>query len=473
MNISFINRVYLIGIGGIGMSALARYFNAIGKNVAGYDKTSSNLTNKLIDEGIDIHFSDNIESIPYKYKDTNKIDSILIVYTPAIPINNIEYNYFKDNKFNIYKRSEVLGEISKNNICIAVAGTHGKTTVSTLTAHLLKQSDVDCSAFLGGISNNYKSNLILSENIQNKKKKTNNDYLVVEADEFDRSFLKLYPDIALITAIDADHLDIYKNKENLIDSFKNFINKINSKGKLVVKKGLEGYVDNNPKYQYTYSLDEPEADFYAKKIEIKNGLYHLDIVCMDITIKNVIVGIAGKINAENAIAATALAYLVGVEPQSIRKSTKSFNGIKRRFDFQINNDSLVYIDDYAHHPEEIKAFLKSVKELFKDKKITGIFQPHLFTRTRDFADEFAKSLDLLDEVILLDIYPAREKPIENISSKTIFDKIENKHKTLCKKENLIELLKNKNIEVLVTLGAGDIDRLVLPIKNELRSSTNL
>ncbi|MDA3781191.1 MAG: UDP-N-acetylmuramate--L-alanine ligase [Bacteroidales bacterium] len=452
MNIDSINNVYFVGIGGIGMSSIARYFNSIGKNVAGYDRVKKELTNKLISEGIDIHFEDNVDLIDKKYKNS---DSTLVVYTPAIPNTNKELSYFATNEFVVKKRSEVLGLLCNSKQGIAIAGTHGKTTISTMIAHLLKQSDIGCSAFLGGISKNFNSNYLVD--IDSKK-------IVIEADEFDRSFLTLFPDIAVISSIDADHLDIYENADNLKKSFEQFANQINNNGKLIIKKGLEINLLKVKEIDvYYYSLKE-KADFYAENIKIENGLYIFDFITPDSRIDNIRLGLAGIINVENAIAALSIAYLSGVESTDMKKALASFNGILRRFDYQIRNKNFVYIDDYAHHPIELKAIINSVREIYYDKKITGVFQPHLYSRTRDFVDEFAESLDLLDEIILLDIYPAREMPINGISSKIIFDKLKTKNKILCKKDELLNILKIKNPEVLLTLGAGDIDEFVEPIK---------
>ncbi len=453
MNINKIHNVYFVGIGGIGMSAIARYFNSIGKNVAGYDKVSKALTVKLNSEGIDIHFDDNVELIDKKYKNKN---TTLVVYTPAIPNTNNELNFFIENDFIVKKRSEVLGLLCSTKQGIAVSGTHGKTTISTMIAHLLKQSTIGCSAFLGGISKNYDSNYLVD---------INSEKIVIEADEFDRSFLTLYPDIAVVTAIDADHLDVYKNADNLKQSFEQFINQINNKGKLIIKKGLNINYHNIKDIDiYNYSLNE-KSDFYAENIRIDEGLYIFDFITPNSRINNIKLGFPGIINVENAIAALSVAYLCGVKSLELMKALSSFKGIVRRFDYHIRKSNFVYIDDYAHHPAELKATINSVREIYPKKKITGVFQPHLFTRTRDFADEFAKSLDLLDEIILLDIYPAREVPIEGISSEIIFNKLINNNKTLCKKNELLNILINRDLEVLITLGAGDIDEFVNPIKN--------
>lgn len=452
MNIKEIHNVYFIGIGGIGMSAIARYFNTIGKNVAGYDKVSKPLTDELIKEGIDIHFDDNIDQIPYDYRDNVYT---LVVYTPAIPEDLNELNFFRANGFAIRKRSEVLGMISQEKKCLAVSGTHGKTTITTMLSYLMKQSRMGCNAFLGGISKNYNTNYLVDKDSK---------YVVVEADEFDRSFLQLSPQKAIISAVDADHLDIYSGSDDIKETFKKFVNRINSGGKLVIKDGLDfDLPERNDIEVYTYSLDQ-DTDFKAENIRIEDGLYAFDFIGVKGRIENLKLGLPGIINVENAIAAIGMATLSGVHNDEIYNSLVKFKGIQRRFDFQIHRDDFVYIDDYAHHPEELKASISSVKELFKDKKVTGIFQPHLYTRTRDFADGFAQSLELLDEIILLDIYPAREKPIEGVTSGMIFNKIKNKNKVQCSKAELLDILKTKKPEVLITLGAGDIDELVEPIK---------
>jgi len=452
MDLKTVHSVYFIGVGGIGMSAIARFYNTLGKDVAGYDKTSKPLTTDLINEGINIHFEDSISNIPENFK--NK-ENTLVVYTPAIPDNHSELNYFIKNDFEIKKRSEVLGMLSREKRCLAVAGTHGKTTITTMISHLMKQSRMGCNAFMGGISKNYNTNFLADKESK---------YVVVEADEFDRSFLQLNPQKAIISAVDADHLDIYSDENDLKNTFKEFINQINPGGKLIIKDGLDFDIPKRDDIEiYTYSINK-DSDFKAENVRVENGLYVFDFVGIKGRINNLKLGLPGLLNVENAIAAISIATLSGVHNDEIFNSISKFKGIHRRFDYQINRTDLVYIDDYAHHPEELKASISSAKELFKDKKITGIFQPHLYTRTRDFVDEFAKSLDLLDEVILLDIYPAREEPIPGITSEIIFEKIKNPSKILCKKSELLKILKNKNPEVLMTLGAGDIDEFVEPIK---------
>ncbi len=453
--------IYFIGIGGIGMSALARYFHANGSQVAGYDRVSTPLTDRLAASGMHIHFDDALTEIPEKFKAPENKSECLIIYTPAIPSTHTEYNYFVNEKYEIKKRAEVLGIISKSEKTIAIAGTHGKTSISTATAHLLRHSKRKCNAFLGGISKNYDTNLLLSE-----KDATGDDFVVVEADEYDRSFLNLYPDIAVITSVDTDHLDIYKTKDEIKKAFKQFIQQIHPNGILIIKKGIDLELDDYPKNVFRYSLDS-EADFYAKNLKLINGLYHFDLQTPTTLMKDLTSGTPGQFNAENAIATVAVAYFADVDEQNIRDSIQSFSGVKRRFEFQIQADSLIYIDDYAHHPEELKSFIGSVRKLFSGKKITGIFQPHLFSRTKDLLDDFADSLNLLDELILLDIYPAREKPIEGVTSQLLLDKVQVENKKLCKPNDLLEDLRNRKLEVLLTMGAGDIDKLVEPIKEEL------
>jgi UDP-N-acetylmuramate--alanine ligase len=452
-----VNRVYFVGIGGIGMSALARYFRHLGKEVAGYDKTPTELTENLQKEGILVQYSDKAIDIPKEYiKNKN---NTLVVYTPAIPDDHEGIKYLRTNGFSLLKRSEILGLVTSNYNTIAIAGTHGKTSVSTSVAHILKQSPLDCLAFLGGISKNYGTNLVLPE-----KPEFQSRFSVVEADEFDRSFLRLSPSIALITSMDADHLDIYGNHASVVESFNLFVKNIKPNGKLVYKKGLPLATEYMPKSHYTYALTE-EADFYAVNLKMENsGIYVFDLISPFGKIENLRSGVPGKTNAENGVAAASVALLAGLEADIIRKNLAGFSGVKRRFDFVINNERLVYVDDYAHHPEELKAFIGSMKEIFRTKKITGIFQPHLYSRTRDFSAGFAESLDLLDDLILLEIYPAREKPIEGIDSGIIFDKMQLQSKIRCSVEELTSVLKEKKPEVLLTMGAGNIGDKVEDIK---------
>jgi UDP-N-acetylmuramate--alanine ligase len=444
--------IYFVGAGGIGMSALLRYFLAKGFMVGGYDRTESELTKQLIKEGAKIKYTDDINLVEDNFKNPEKA---LIVYTPAIPDSNTELQWFREKGFKVVKRAALLGLITESERGICVAGTHGKTTTSSMTAHILKQSHVDCNAFLGGILKNYSTNLMLSDK---------SDLTVIEADEYDRSFHWLHPYMALITAADPDHLDIYGTAEAYYESFNVFTSLIQPGGTLIMKHGL----NINPRLQkgvklFTYSGNS-DGDFHAENIRIANGTIIFDFVAPDHMIKDIELGVPVEINIENGVGAIALSYLNGVDDEEIKSGMKSFRGAQRRFDFHLKSDNLVMIDDYAHHPDEIKASIKSVRALYPEKKISVIFQPHLFTRTRDFAKEFAKSLSLADEVILLDIYPARELPIEGVTSEIIFKDLTSKEKVLCKKEELLDLLKDKKFEVLITLGAGDIDKLIEPIK---------
>ena len=457
MEMQKITSVYFVGAGGIGMSALARYFRAKGKQVAGYDKTPSDLTAALIEEGIRIHYTDDITLIP---ADCKQIDSTLVIYTPAIPETHTELNYFKTNGFTLMKRARVLGEITRTERGLCVAGTHGKTTTSSMLAHLLKQSHVDCNAFLGGILKNYNSNLMLSDK---------SDLAVIEADEFDRSFHWLNPYMAVITAVDPDHLDIYGTPAAYRESFEHFTSLIRPDGCLVMKKGLQlqPRLPEGTKL-YTYSATE-EADFFARNIRIGNGDILFDFVTPDGCIPDVKLGVPVKVNIENGVAAMALAWLNGLTPEEIRRGMETFAGPVRRFDFHLKKDDIVLLDDYAHHPAELKASIQSVKELYPDKKVTGIFQPHLYTRTRDFAADFAASLSLLDELILLDIYPAREEPIPGVTSQIIFDRVTIPNKRMIRKEELLDLVQKEaaSFEVVLMVGAGNIDRLVEPVKRIL------
>jgi len=450
MNIEQVKEVYFLGIGGIGMSALARFFKNRGCSIFGYDRTSTPLTLELEAEGMEIHYEEDVDLIP------DGID--LVVYTPAVPKKHSEYQFFLENGYPILKRSQVLGMISSEYKTIGIAGTHGKTTISTLTAHLLQQTSNGVNAFMGGISKNYQSNLLLS---------ARSEWVVVEADEFDRSFLHLFPQIAVITSVDADHLDIYKNILSLKESFTQFTCQIKPGGYLIIKKGISLNVIQRPGLKvYTYSIDQ-QADFCIQNLHISKGHYIFDLKLVESVIENVELGLPGLFNVENAIAASAAAWLAGATKEEIRKGLLSFSGVHRRFDMRINREDLIYIDDYAHHPEELKACINSVRHLYPDKKITGVFQPHLFSRTRDFADDFARSLELLDEVILLEIYPARELPIEGIDSQMLLNKINKTSKYVCKNDELIDLLKTLKPELLLTLGAGDIDQFVKPIEESL------
>jgi UDP-N-acetylmuramate--alanine ligase len=460
MNIDRINRVYLIGVGGIGMSALARYFNALGKEVAGYDVVSRPLTQKLEGEGVIIHYDDEPDLVPSPFTQNKK--RTLIIYTPAIPENHKELNYFTENGYTVLKRSEVLGEISKTKTCLAVAGTHGKTTVSSMLAHLLNQSAKGCNAFLGGIARNYQSNVIINPK---------SNLMVAEADEFDRSFLNLHPNMAVITSIDADHLDVYNNEKSLHKAFLDFIGKLPENGTLLYhKKTAFNPDDLNTIEAYSYSL-QAEADFYPVNLEISEGKYRFDLVTPKETLKGFSLPLPGLLNVENAVAALSLAYLYGLERDALYKNLTSFHGIERRFDVQMHQEGILYIDDYAHHPSEIAYAIRSVREFYPGRRITGVFQPHLYSRTQFFARNFAQSLELLDEIVLLDIYPAREEPIEGVSSQLIMDHIKNTPATLTNKKELMKVLGKKHIEALLTMGAGDIDQMVNPIHEMLKKRT--
>ena len=446
MNLNKVHNIYFIGIGGIGMSALARYFVADNKKVNGYDRTSTVITDSLIDLGVDVHFEDNVKCIDTTFLDP---EQTLVVYTPAIPKTHSELQYFQNNNFNVLKRSEVLGLITQDTFCLAVAGTHGKTTTTSILGHLLKECNVEMTAFLGGISENYNSNLI-----QNGFKVS-----VVEADEFDRSFLTLSPDYACITSMDADHLDIYGEKEELVNSFKDFAKKLKPNGKLFVKKGL-------PINGITYAIEE-DADYVARNIRIENGAYIFDVKTPKEIIKNVLLDLPGRHNMSNALIALAMAVEFGCAPYSLASALKTYKGVKRRFTYQIKTAEFIFIDDYAHHPEEINAVFQAVRELYPEKEIMVIFQPHLYSRTLDFADEFAKSLSQFDVVRLLDIYPARELPISGVNSKWLLDKINNPNKKLITKSEIVSEIQNSNSTVVLTLGAGDIGEEVKQIKEKL------
>ena len=444
MNLEKIHNVYFIGIGGIGMSAIAKYFKSNGKQVAGYDKAASKITKTLQKSGINIHFKDAVNLVPAAFK--NK-ENTLVVYTPAVSKNHAELNYFLTENFTVLKRAEILGEITKNTICLAVAGTHGKTTTSTILGHILKEAGLNATAFLGGISENYHSNLILGGDKMS----------VVEADEFDRSFLKLSPNIACITSMDADHLDIYGAPAALEKSFKDFASKVSET--LIVKKGL-------PIKGVTYGLNE-NADFDACNLKIENGSYIFDVKTPSENIKNIKVNLPGKHNVLNTVAALAMANSYGVSLQVIAKALLTFEGIERRFSYKIKTKNLVLIDDYAHHPTEINAVVNAVKEMYPTQKTVGIFQPHLFSRTRDFAKDFATSLSHFDVLILLDIYPARELPIKGVTSSWLLQKIKHKNKMLSSKAQLVTNILKSEAQIIVMLGAGDIGKEVINVKNKL------
>lgn len=457
IDIKNIEGVYFVGIGGIGMSALARYFMKGGYAVAGYDRSESSITSALSGEGIRIIYADDVNLLPDLFKNPAKKAGTIIVYTPAIPASNQVLSFFRNNNYRIFKRSEILGEISRHTDTLAVAGTHGKTTVSTMVAHLLKQSHVDCSAFLGGISKNYNSNLLLGES----------NFTVMEADEFDRSFHQLEPLMAIVTAMDADHLEIYGDRENMINGYNEFIAKIRRGGKIIVNRSVKDLVSLPGEVKcFTYNMSN-EADYQALNIRRKEDKWIFDLKTPEKTITDIHFPFPGRINIENFTAASAMALNCGVTEDELRKAALLFQGVRRRFDVRISRPGLTYIDDYAHHPEEIRACITSVREFFSGRKITGIFQPHLFTRTRDHAAGFAEILDELDEPILLPIYPARELPIEGVTSGMIYEKMKSPGRKMMRKEDLPGALDAGSIDVLITIGAGDIDTLVKPIEDKL------
>ena len=435
--------IYFIGIGGIGMSAIARYFKFKGFGVGGYDRTPSELTEALQKEGIDVHYEDRPDLIP------SDVENTLVVYTPAIPQDLQELVYVRENGYTLMKRAQVLGELTRmgSQRCLAVSGTHGKTTTSTLLAHIFTASGEGCSAFLGGISKNYDSNLLMSHS----------PAVVVEADEFDRSFHQLTPEIAVITAMDADHLDIYGDLEHVQEAFRKFASL--TTGTVIIKQGLPVSVKDTDARILSYSYDDVSADFHAEDIKVDEcgyftfNLHHPGGVIMDCR-----VGVPGWVNVENAVAASAMALCYGIDPMKIKTALGTFKGVKRRFDIHVNRPGLAYIDDYAHHPKEISTAISSMRDIFPGRKLTAIFQPHLYTRTRDFAEEFARALSAVDKLILLDIYPAREEPIPGVSSEIIFDKVTAPEKVLLKKEELMDYLHNEEIDTLITFGAGNIDR---------------
>lgn len=449
MDLDNLSRIYFIGIGGIGMSALARYFNSKGVAVSGYDRVITDISRQLEKEGMTTCYEDDVKSLP------EKVD--LVVYTPAIPKDHSQLNYFLNNNYPVMKRAEVLEELSKDKFTIAVAGSHGKTTVSTMIAHILKDTEFDCTAFLGGISVNYQSNFIPGKN----------EVMVIEADEFDRSFLKLSPDIAVITAVDTDHLDVYGNKENIEEAFLQFAGKIKEGGVLVANSGLDVLSRIENRRVIRYSLHDLLSEYYISNLSTNDSGYLFDIVGKDFFAKDLILKMGGRHNVENALAAYIVARVAGVDPIRIKEALISFKGIKRRFEYLIKSPALTFIDDYAHHPEEIRSLLNSARELYPGRKLTVIFQPHLFSRTNDLYQEFARVLDNADEVILLPIYPAREKPLPDVTSGLILNELQTPNKHLVEKEDLLNMLEERPLEVLLTVGAGDIDTLVLPLKRLL------
>ena len=452
MNLKTINNVYFLGIGGIGMSALARYFKFLDKNVAGYDKTPTDITKELQESNIEIHFDDKLESIPAKFK--NK-EETLIIYTPAIPKEHLGLNYFRNENFELHKRAKILGDITRNSFCFAVAGTHGKTTTSSILAHLLNETGTPITAFLGGVSENFNSNFLIK----------GNEYTVVEADEFDRSFLQLSPNIACITSMDADHLDIYGEKKELEKSFIEFTKKIKQGGKLFIRNGL-------PLNGITYGIED-DSDYCIRNLKIDNATYVFDVVTPYGNVEGVMFNKPGQHNLLNALVAFAMAAQIGTPPSRLAKALETFKGVKRRFSYHIKTDSIVYIDDYAHHPTEINAIHQAVSEMYPTSKTLAIFQPHLFSRTRDFIDDFAESLSKFDEIILLDIYPAREVAIEGVTSKWLLDKINNANKVLIAKKDLPKMVKKSKASIIITMGAGDIGEEVVHVKEALLEEINV
>ncbi len=457
-----IERVYFLGIGGIGMSALARFFRSLGKAVAGYDRTSSPLTRALESEGISIHYEDNPDLIPFAVTRNQGEPQTLIVYTPAVPKDMKELLFLNEAGFVLHKRSEILGLITQSYDSLAVAGTHGKSSVTAMITQILIESGAGCTSFLGAISKSIKSNLTLSDTSR---------FAVVEADEFDRSFLRLDPYLACITSMDADHLDIYGDYPTLVQGFTDFVNRIRRDSSVVIKKGLPLVPDPGRNLTiYSYSLNETDTDFHALNIRQAGLGYSFDIAIPGGAVKGVVTRVPGITNVENAVAAASLATLAGVSAEGIRSGLRAFEGIVRRFDVRFNRSGVVYVDDYAHHPNEIKAVIQSLRLLFPGKKLTGIFQPHLYSRTRDFAEGFAEELSRLDELILLDLYPAREKPIQGVDSKMIYDRVSGIPRQMCSKQELAGRLPGLDIEVLLTIGAGDIDQLVDPIVKYLEEN---
>ena len=445
-------KVYFIGIGGIGMSAIARYFKFKGAWVGGYDRTPSDLTHELENEGIEVHYDDDPSRIPADVDDT------LVIYTPAIPESLKELQTVMAGGYRVVKRSRALGEIAEGQTCLAVAGTHGKTTTSTLVAHILTEGGDGCSAFLGGISKNYGTNMLMSHN----------PVIVAEADEFDRSFLQLHPAIAAITAMDADHLDIYGDLAHVQEAFRQFASQISET--LILKYGLPVTSDDTSAKIFTYHFDEPKADFHSTNLRLDDtGHYTFDLVYPGGVITDIRVGTLGWVNVENSIAAAAVCLCYGMDGQKVRRAIGSYQGARRRLDEHVNRPGLAYIDDYAHHPAELASAISSIRGIFPGRKITGIFQPHLFTRTRDFADEFAKALSGLDKLILLDIYPAREEPIPGVTSRIIFDPATCPEKVMIAKEELMDCLAKEDLDVLVSFGAGNIDRFIEPITEMLKT----
>jgi UDP-N-acetylmuramate--alanine ligase len=450
--------IYFLGIGGIGMSALARWFVVNGFVVAGYDRTPTKLTHQLQTEGITVHFEDSVEQIPAAFREN--VAQTLVIFTPAIPKDHAEYLFLKNNGFEIQKRSQVLGLLASGMFTLAVAGTHGKTTTSSMLAHLLRHSGVNCTAFLGGITQNYNTNLLINEPTDDLSKV----FCVVEADEFDRSFLTLFPNMAIVTSTDADHLDIYGNHDSVLESFGCFVSQIKPDGLFFMRHGLP--LDHQTMATVnTYSLEV--GQYHAQNVRVENACFVFDLVYPTGRINGISMQVPGFHNVENAVAAAGVALAVGLSEAQVKTGLETFGGVKRRFEYYLKTEKIVLIDDYAHHPAEVEAFLLSVKALYPNRRLTAIFQPHLFSRTRDFASEFAKSLSIADQLILLDIYPARELPIEGVSSDLIFEQV-SCAKILCKKTELIDVIKNQPTDVVVTIGAGDIDQYLEPLKTLLK-----
>ena len=450
-----LDSVYFIGVGGIGMSAMARYFLSQGKGVAGYDRISTSLTDQLTREGIDVLFEDRSVLIPDSFRNPERT---LVVYTPAVPEVHQQLNYFRTRGFRVIKRAVALGEVFNSGRGIGIAGTHGKTTISTMLAHILQNSRLGCNAFLGGISKNSGSNFYLDRASR---------IIIAEADEYDRSFLTLFPEIAVLSSMDPDHLDIYHSAENIRKGFESFIAQIQEKGKLILKMGLRPAIPGTIEY-YTYAVEDRKADYNARNLEITDAGYSFTAATPDMIIPGIRTSTGGRLNVENAMAALAVAHQLGIAPEIIARALSTYRGVERRFDIQFLSDSRIYIDDYAHHPEEISAFLSSVKDQFPGRKLTGIFQPHLYTRTRDLADEFARSLEMLDELILMDIYPAREDPISGVDSSMIFNRVKLKDKVLVSREQVLKVIRERDPEMVLTMGAGDIDQFVVPIRQWMK-----
>ncbi|MBL4576824.1 MAG: UDP-N-acetylmuramate--L-alanine ligase [Flavobacteriales bacterium] len=462
MEFDKLNSIYFLGIGGIGMSALARYFKSLGKQVAGYDRTETRLTRLLAAEGMDIHYTDTVDSIPESYLDSAAKDQMLVVYTPALPETSEQLNHFQDAGYTILKRAEVLGRIADNGQSICVAGTHGKTTVTSMIAHIMKSAGVSSNTLLGGISTNYGTNHIQHEN---------GDLVIAEADEYDRSFLFLHPNTAIVTSVDADHLDIYEDHSSMTESYIDYTNNVINGGIIILSEDVSNAIGErvNPyATALTYSIDGA-TDYFAHNVAVADGHYTFDVRTPNGEMSGVELEMGGRHNVENAVAAIATAENNGVSHDDIKYALGSYKGVKRRFEVVFHSPSITYIDDYAHHPNEVAAALNSVKELYPGKKMTVLFQPHLFTRTRDFAEDFGRSLSAADSLLLLDIYPAREEPLEGVTSELILTHVQSGEVALCTKENAIEMINFGNTGVLVTLGAGDIDQLVELIAKKLNS----